>query len=88
MPTNTGVAAAVRWALAAGTAVAFTGNVGFAQEPGATIEEVVVTGSRIKRENIEEAALPVTVITRVELEESGETSVADYIRDLPFNSFG
>ena len=52
------------------------------------LEEVVVTGSRIKRENIETAALPVTVITRVELEASGETSVADYIRDLPFNSFG
>lgn len=52
------------------------------------LEEVIVTGSRIKRENIETAALPVTVITRVELEASGETSVADYIRDLPYNSFG
>ncbi|MFM7627385.1 MAG: TonB-dependent receptor plug domain-containing protein, partial [Gammaproteobacteria bacterium] len=52
------------------------------------LDEVVVTGSRIKRENIESAALPVTVITREQLDESGDTSVADFIRDLPFNSFG
>jgi len=88
MSNKSGVASAVRWALAAGTAVAIAGNVGVAQQADASLQEVVVTGSRIKRENIEEAALPVTVITRVELEESGETSVADYIRDLPFNSFG
>ena len=63
MSTKSGVASAVRWALAAGTAVAIAGNVGVAQQADASLQEVVVTGSRIKRENIEEAALPVTVIT-------------------------
>ena len=32
-----------------------------------SVEEVVVTGSRNKRENIEAAALPATVITREQI---------------------
>ena len=82
------VSMAVRLALLSG-AVGLSAPVAvLAQDSASNLDEVVVTGSRIKRENIESAALPVTVITRVDLEASGETSVADYIRDLPFNSFG
>ena len=75
--------------LAVSTAIALSASglqVASAQQQ--SVEEVVVTGSRIKRENIEAAALPVTVITREQIEESGDTSVADFVRDLPFNSFG
>lgn len=86
---SSSVSWAVRVALLSGaTGLAATSPVVFAQDAGAGLEEVVVTGSRIKRENIETAALPVTVITRADLDASGETSVADYVRDLPFNSFG
>lgn len=89
MIKNAQVGHAVRLALAAGAASAFVTTPGLAQEQAAQgLEQVTVTGSRIKRGDIEDAALPVTVITRVELEESGDASVADFIRDLPFNSFG
>jgi len=51
------------------------------------IEKQEVTGSRIKRSNLE-GALPVTVITREQIELSGESNAADYLRALTFNSGG
>lgn len=57
-------------------------------EPQATtLDRIEVTGSRIKRADIE-GSLPVTVIDRVQLETSGDVSVADYLRNTTFNSFG
>ena len=47
----------------------------------------VVTGSRIKRIDLEEAR-PVVVITREEIELSGQESVADVLRNSPINTFG
>ncbi len=47
----------------------------------------VVTGSRIKRMDLEEAR-PVVVITREEIELSGQESVADVLRNSPINTFG
>ena len=47
----------------------------------------VVTGSRIKRMDLEEAR-PVVVITREEIELSGQESVADVLRNSPVNTFG
>lgn len=52
-----------------------------------TLEAVTVTGSRIKRAEIE-GALPITVISREELEASGDISVTDFLRETTFNSFG
>lgn len=49
--------------------------------------KITVTGSRIKRSDVE-GALPVTVITREQIELSGEASAADFIRNLTFNSTG
>jgi iron complex outermembrane receptor protein len=77
--------------------LAFGGSVGvfavpaFAQEqqPAAaqTIQRVEVTGSRIKRADIE-GALPVTVIKREELEASGSVTVAEFMRTSTFASAG
>ncbi|MES2321816.1 MAG: TonB-dependent receptor [Pseudomonadota bacterium] len=77
--------------------LAFGGSVGltvapavFAQEAAANaapIERVEVTGSRIKRADIE-GALPVTVINRAELEASGSTTVAEFMRTTTFSSSG
>lgn len=53
----------------------------------ATLDRIEVTGSRIKRSDIE-AALPVAVIDREDIELSGEISTADLIRNTSFNSFG
>lgn len=53
----------------------------------AQLERIEVTGSRIKRTDVE-AALPVTVIDREQIELSGQTSVSDLLRNTTFNSFG
>ena len=80
---------AVRYALAAGAlATTATAPTAFAQEEeAADLERVQVTGSRIKRTDIE-GALPVTVIDRETIELSGEASVADLLRNQPINSAG
>lgn len=61
-------------------------TVAYAQE-ATTLDRVEVTGSRIKRAEIE-GPNPVTVITREEIELSGELSVADFLRNNVFNSYG
>ena len=56
-----------------------------AQSPPAedkSLEEVVVTGSRIARPNLE-SAVPVTTVAASELYETGSTSVGDLLNDLP-----
>ncbi|MGH8760443.1 MAG: TonB-dependent receptor plug domain-containing protein, partial [Burkholderiales bacterium] len=60
-----------------------------AQEAPATteLETIEVTGSRIKRVDLE-GPLPVTVITRDQLDAAGDLTVSDFLRTLPFNSFG
>ena len=58
-----------------------------AQEEPAVVEEVVVTGSRIKRA-VGDEATPVTVINARDLEVSGYSSVADVLRNTTYNSFG
>lgn len=50
-------------------------------------ERIEITGSRVKRAEAE-GALPVTVIERAELEASGSTTVAEYIRTISFATAG
>ena len=50
-------------------------------------ERIEITGSRVKRAEAE-GALPVTVIERAELEASGQTTVAEYIRSSSFATAG
>ena len=57
------------------------------QEDAVELGEQVVTGSRIKRIDVEQAR-PVVVITREEIELSGQDSVADVLRNSPVNTFG
>ena len=79
---------AVRAALAAGAlATAVAAPSAFAQEAAADLDRVQVTGSRIKRTDIE-GALPVTVIDREQIEVSGQISVADLLRTVTQGSFG
>jgi iron complex outermembrane receptor protein len=66
------------------------GTVALAQDSDESVEEqgkITVTGSRIKRSDVE-GALPITVITREQIELSGESNAADFIRNLTFNSAG
>ena len=58
-----------------------------AEQEATELDVVQVTGSHIKRAVIE-GALPVTVIDRQDIDISGDISVADFLRNTTFNSFG
>ncbi|MFQ6371515.1 TonB-dependent receptor plug domain-containing protein [Shewanella sp. YIC-542] len=53
----------------------------------AKVERIEVTGSRIKRTDLE-GSVPVTVIDRDAIDMSGQTSVTDLLRNTTFNSTG
>lgn len=84
---------AIRFALFVGAASLVSGNAlaqdqeEEQQQEATTLERIEVTGSRIKRADVE-GALPVTVIDRQDIELSGDVSVADFLRNTTFNSFG
>lgn len=56
-------------------------------EKSNAVEKIQVTGSHIKRIDVEGAS-PVQTITRKELDKSGYNSVGDVLRDQGVNSFG
>ena len=87
---NNQVSKAVRLAIAFGAAstAAFSASSFAAEEEGVEkVERIEVTGSRIKRTDIE-GANPVVVIDRASLDNSGQLSVADVLNRSTFNSFG
>lgn len=57
------------------------------QPPVQQLERVEVTGSNIKRVNAETVA-PIEVVTREQIQRSGQTTLADVLRTLPSNSGG
>lgn len=59
----------------------------FAQEDATLVEEVVVTGSRIKRTNFDEAAQVVSM-DRADIDALGNLMIADTLRSTPLNSLG
>ena len=81
---------AIQFALFASAATLVSGTV-VAQEASdsdaKTLDRVEVTGSRLKRAEIE-GAVPVVVIDRAAIDASGDISVADVLRDSTFSSFG
>lgn len=82
---------AIKFALFASAVTLVSGNA-IAQEADTdkdakTLDRIEVTGSRIKRAEIE-GAQPVTVISRTDIEASGKVSVAELLQDTTFNSFG
>ncbi|SDQ54250.1 TonB-dependent receptor [Pseudoxanthomonas sp. CF125] len=81
---------AIKFALFASAATLVSGNV-VAQEAATddakTLDRIEVTGSRLKRADIE-GAVPVVVIDRAQIDASGDVSVADVLRDSTFSSFG
>ncbi len=80
---RTAIAAVIASGFSAGTAVAQEA----ASDDAAKLDAIEVTGSRIKRADVE-GALPVATITREQIEASGLTTAADVIRGQTFNSFG
>lgn len=84
MEKNRSVQQAVRYALAA-VAAASASAVGYAQTtpaPSAGLEEVVVTGSRLRVAN-DASISPVTSVTASDLQATGLTRVEDVLNNLP-----
>jgi iron complex outermembrane receptor protein len=83
------LAKSVRLALISGAAAAaFASPAVFAaDEDGAKVERIEVTGSRIKRSDLEGAS-PVTTITTEDMKMEGNFTVADALRNSNLNSFG
>ena len=85
MNRKTGLHCIVRCALGAGAVITIAGFPAQAQQQAVKGEKIEVTGSNIKR--IEgETALPVTVITRAQLEQEGIQTAAEAIDRLSSNS--
>ena len=82
---NSKIAKAVRLAMmfGAGTAIASAAPA-FSAENGAEqeIEKIEVTGSRIKRTDLE-SAIPMTVFTSEDIDASGLTTIEDFIQNIP-----
>jgi len=78
------LAKAVRLAIAFGAAstAALSANVSAAEEGVDEVERIEVTGSRIKRADME-GANPVQVITRGDLVASGITNLGDILQEIP-----
>ena len=89
MYNNSKVAKAIRLAMmfGAGAAAAISAPTFAADEGADEIEKIEVTGSRIKRSDLEGAS-PVTVITAADMKIEGNLTVADALRNSNLNSFG
>jgi iron complex outermembrane receptor protein len=74
------------WASACGVSVLMNGAAAQSNDPTESqiiqLEEVVITGSRLKSKNVEGAA-PVTVLDREKIDELGVSTVTDVLRYLP-----
>lgn len=78
---------AVVLALITSAGTATTANAQQGQSGTTELDRIEVTGSRIKRTDVEGPS-PVSVITRQDIETAGEISVADFLRNNIYNSFG
>lgn len=70
-----------RHTLAVAVAATLLSTAVLAQQ-GEQVEEVIVTGTRIARPNLE-SSVPITTVTGEELYETGSTSMGDLLNDLP-----
>ncbi|RUO32995.1 TonB-dependent receptor domain-containing protein [Aliidiomarina soli] len=87
MYRNNKLASSVRYALLFGaSSTAFVGSA-IAQQDGADVERIQVTGSRIQRTDIE-SANPITVFSAEDLAASGHVTVEAFIHSIPSMSGG
>ncbi|RLV60330.1 TonB-dependent receptor [Parashewanella curva] len=83
MLKNNLLAKSVKFALIGGAATAaFTSTAVLAEEDGAKVERIEVTGSRIQRTDIE-TVTPITSIGRAEIMATGAINVADVLNQSP-----
>jgi iron complex outermembrane receptor protein len=83
--SNHNIRNAVRFALTAGVAASFVNApaaLAADDEAKTELDRVEVTGSRIKRTQLE-GAMPVTAVTREDIEKTGINSIGDLLQELP-----
>lgn len=69
--------------LIAGMATSFTAVPSFAQDAAVEEDEIVVTGSRIKRDSNLDSSIPVATLGEADLENTSAFDASEVIRDLP-----
>jgi iron complex outermembrane receptor protein len=77
---------ALMQALGAGVALSVIATAAHAQQ-AQRVEKIEVTGSHVKRVDTESVS-PVDVITREQIERTGQATVAEVLRNIPANSGG
>ncbi|HYC35898.1 MAG TPA: TonB-dependent receptor [Usitatibacter sp.] len=80
------LSSALLQALGAGVAVTLAATAAHAQT-AQRVEKIEVTGSNIKRVD-QETVAPVEIITREQIERTGQPTVAEVLRNIPANSGG
>ncbi|CAM4069286.1 TonB-dependent receptor plug domain-containing protein [Aeromonas bestiarum] len=80
------LSAAVAFALAS-AAVVVTPAMAEESQNVEKLQKIKVTGSRISRVDVE-GATPVVSVTKAKIEQSGQQTVADYLKQASYNSFG
>ncbi|AQQ66905.1 hypothetical protein Mag101_04070 [Microbulbifer agarilyticus] len=80
---KTRLSRAIKGAIAAAAVASSFSTVSFAQDAQAQVEEIVVTGSRIQRATDANSATPITVFDAAALEQSGQTTLEDFLQNIP-----
>ena len=58
------------------------GQTALAQDDDVTLQEIIVTGSRIERTDVTSVS-PISVFTEVDFEASGEVTLEDFVQNMP-----
>ncbi|MBB5212350.1 TonB-dependent receptor plug domain-containing protein [Microbulbifer hydrolyticus] len=80
---KTRLSRAIKGAIAAAAVTSSFSTVTIAQDVQAQVEEIVVTGSRIQRATDANSATPISVFDAAQLEQSGQTTLEDFLQDIP-----
>ena len=78
---------ALAQALGAGVVLTVAAAAAQAQTTAQRVEKIEVTGSHVKRVD-QESVAPVEIITREQIERTGQPTVAEVLRNIPANSGG
>ncbi|WP_226663142.1 TonB-dependent receptor plug domain-containing protein [Microbulbifer aggregans] len=80
---KTRLSRAITGAIAAAAVTSSFSPFSFAQDTQAQLEEVAVTGTRIQRATDANSATPISVFDAAALEQSGQTTLEDFLQDVP-----
>ncbi|MFD1215546.1 MULTISPECIES: TonB-dependent receptor plug domain-containing protein [Microbulbifer] len=80
---RTRLSRAIKGVIATAAITSTFSSASFAQDTQAQVEEIVVTGSRIQRATDANSATPISVFDAAQLEQSGQTTLEDFLQDVP-----